>query len=123
MLLENSDSVSVCPGVYVFYTRLCRMWVVFLVLAVKNGADGDGSCMDWDGDTSDENSGDDCSDDEVNPRDGHPPGGGKPGYIIAVFGNPGRGVLLFSRLSTKIGGFGGPVHPFKLFVPFGGETS
>eukprot|EP00904_Undaria_pinnatifida_P014083 jgi/Undpi1/9805/HiC_scaffold_27.g12259.m1 len=31
---------------------------------MQNGADGDGGCMDWDGDTSDENSGDDCSDDE-----------------------------------------------------------
>lgn len=31
----------------------------------QNGSDGDGSFMDWDGDTSDDNSGDEYSGDEV----------------------------------------------------------
>lgn len=36
---------------------------------MKNGADGDGSCMDWEGDTSDDTSADDCSEDEVTAGD------------------------------------------------------
>lgn len=43
---------------------------MYLILNVflffQYGTDGDGSCCDWDGETSDDNSDDDFSGDEVN---------------------------------------------------------
>ena len=68
--LESSDGLSVLFTPLALSRVACLFWLGVVVL-LKNGPDGDGSCMDWEGDTSDDISVDDCSEDEVRNGPGH----------------------------------------------------